>query len=234
LSNKAGSVVARAWTFRLALGGRVHRSLLKFGLDLVPVGDRSSHLAQIRQSMSEAALCLNGCEAYQLMDVVKATEAVPGDLAEVGVFRGGSAKLICHVKGERKLHLFDTFAGLPELTAADRGSPFWGSEFSAEMDAVRKYLGGHKEVYFYRGLFPDTAGPVADRRFSFVHLDVDLYESTKAALEWFYPRLSPGAVVMCHDYFYPGVGTAMHEFLADKPEICIPQPAGAHCLVMKR
>ncbi|HUD98090.1 MAG TPA: TylF/MycF/NovP-related O-methyltransferase [Bryobacteraceae bacterium] len=233
MPDKAGSIAARAWTFRLALAARVHGFLLKFGVDLVPVGDRSSHLAQIRQSMSEGLL-LNGCEAYQLMDVVKATEAIPGDLAEVGVFRGASAKLICQVKGERKLHLFDTFGGLPAPTAADRGSPFWGAEFTAELDAVRKCLGGYREVYFYRGLFPGTAGPVADRKFSFVHLDVDLYESMKASLEWFYPRLSPGAVVMCHDYVYPGIRAAVHEALAGKPEICIPQPAGAHCLIVKR
>jgi predicted O-methyltransferase YrrM len=88
-------------------------------------------------------------------------------------------------------------------------------------------------VALYKGLFPLTAGPVADRKFSFVHLDVDLYESTKASLEWFYPRLSPGAVVMCHDYDHSGVRKAVDEFLADKPEIAIHQPAGGHCLIVK-
>lgn len=183
--------------------------------------------------MSEANLLLNGCEAYQLMEVARTTARVAGDLAEVGVFQGGSAKLICHVKGERALHLFDTFEGLPEPTAADVHSRFWGSEFSAQMDAVRAYLAEYKNVTFYKGLFPMTAGPVSDRKFSFVHLDVDLYESTKASLEWFYSRLSPGAVVMCHDYDHSGVRKAVDEFLADKPEIAIHQPAGGHCLIVK-
>jgi hypothetical protein len=184
--------------------------------------------------MAEARLLLNGCEAYQLMEVARATERVAGDLAEVGVFSGGSARLICHVKGERTLHLFDTFEGLPEPTADDGQSTFWASEFSAQIEAVRAYLAKYKNVSIYKGLFPDTAGPVADRKFSFVHLDVDLYESTKASLEWFYSRLSPGAVVMCHDYVHAGVRKAVDEFLADKPEIAIQQPAGAHCLIVKQ
>jgi hypothetical protein len=202
-------LAARAGTVRLVLTRKAHRWLLKFGMDLVPVGDRLTHLPEIRQSMADARLLLNGCEAYQLMELAKATEAVPGDLAEVGVFRGGSARLICQVKGHRTLHLFDTFEGLPEPTAADDGSPFWGSEFSAQLETVEKYLGAYKDVFFYKGLFPRTAGPVADRKFSFVHLDVDLYDSTKASLEWFYPRLSPRAVVMCHDYTSPGVYKAV-------------------------
>ena len=39
------------------------------------------------------------------------TKKIDGDIAEVGTYRGGSAKLICEAKGEKKLHLFDTFEG---------------------------------------------------------------------------------------------------------------------------
>lgn len=158
MSVKAGSLAAHLGTATLILCRKAHRWLLKFGADLVPVGDRSSHLPQIRQSISEARLLLNVCEAYQLMELARATEVVPGDLAEVGVFRGGSAKLICQVKGNRRLHLFDTFEGLLEPTAADKGSGFWGSEFSARLEAVEEYLGTYEEVFFYRGLFPELAG----------------------------------------------------------------------------
>ena len=40
---------------------------------------------------------------------VKATRKLSGDIAEVGVYRGGSAMIICEAKGNKKLHLFDTF-----------------------------------------------------------------------------------------------------------------------------
>ncbi|HEX6559984.1 MAG TPA: TylF/MycF/NovP-related O-methyltransferase, partial [Longimicrobiales bacterium] len=53
-------------------------------------------------------------EAYMLRSAVLAAAVVPGALAEVGVFRGGTARVICDAKGDRPLHLFDTFAGLPQ------------------------------------------------------------------------------------------------------------------------
>ena len=220
-------------TLGLIATRQIHSLLLRFGLDLVPVGDGKSHLAHIRRSMSEARLLLNGFEAYQLMEMVQATANVPGDLAEVGVFRGGSAKLICAVKGDRPLHLFDTFEGLPNPTGNDAGSPFWATAYSAQMEAVKNYIGSCSSVHFYKGFFPQTAGPVESRKFSFVHLDVDLYESTKASLEWFYPRLSPGAILMCHDYNYPGVKNAVMECMDGKPEMPISQSAGRHCLIVR-
>lgn len=58
-------------------------------------------------------------EAYQIHNAVVATRDVPGALAEVGVFRGGTARVICEAKGERTLHLFDTFEGLPEPGTMD-------------------------------------------------------------------------------------------------------------------
>ncbi len=52
-----------------------------------------------------------------------------------------------------------------------------------------------------------------ERRFSFVHLDVDLYESTLAGLEYFYPRLIPGGVILSHDYsILAGVKKAFEDF----------------------
>jgi hypothetical protein len=207
--------------------------LAAVGLDLVRVGD-GSHLDQIRYSMKHGML-LNACEAFQVADTAKSALKLTGDLAEVGVYRGGSARLMCEVKGDRPLHLFDTFSGLPELTTEDGDSArFWRSQFTSHMEAVRQILKPYPRVYLYKGLFPGTAGPVEDRQFAFVHLDVDLYESTVACLNWFYPRMTRSGVIMCHDYAYAaGVRKAIDDFFADKPEIVIQQPAGAHCLVVK-
>ena len=48
-------------------------------------------------------------EAYMLYSIAKSQQELDGDMAEVGVYQGGSAKLISEVKGDRKLFLFDTF-----------------------------------------------------------------------------------------------------------------------------
>src|SRR5258706_11429993 len=115
----------------------VHRILLQAGIDLIPVGDRRSHLGAIRRSMKNGML-LNGPEAYQLMELVRETAKVPGDLAEVGVYRGGSASLICSMKGDRRFHLFDTFEGLPNPGEYDRGTPFKRGMYAAPLQVVQR------------------------------------------------------------------------------------------------
>ncbi|HEY3331669.1 MAG TPA: TylF/MycF/NovP-related O-methyltransferase [Capsulimonadaceae bacterium] len=65
-------------------------------------------------------------------------------------------------------------------------------------------------------------------RFSFVHLDADIYESTVNGIEWFYPRTNSGGVIVVHDYaspITPGVTKAIDDFFVNKPERIIRLPA---------
>ena len=66
-------------------------------------------------------------EAYHVYSIVKSQSNLEGEMAEVGVYQGGSAKIICETKGNRKLHLFDTFQGLPDVTEKDTcfGKKLW-------------------------------------------------------------------------------------------------------------
>jgi hypothetical protein len=69
--------------------------------------------------------------------------------------------------------------------------------------------------------------------FSFVHLDVDLYQSTLSGLEWFYPRLNRGGVLISHDYtIAKGVRKAFDEFFIDKPE-CLIELSGSQVAFVK-
>ena len=70
-------------------------------------------------------LLLEDIEAYYIFMAVKRTQKVPGDIAEVGVYKGGSAKIICSAKGDKSLHLFDTFEGLPKVDDIDMVWPFY-------------------------------------------------------------------------------------------------------------
>jgi hypothetical protein len=145
-----------------------------------------------------------------------------GAFAEVGVFRGASAKLICEAKGQTPLYLFDTFQGLPDNVSGIDGR-FWKGLFIASEKEVRTRLAKYPNVEIYPGLFPQTSGPIENQKFSFVHLDVDLYSSTKAVLEFFYPRMLPGGRILSHDYGQcEGVWTAFDEFMKDKPEKLLP------------
>lgn len=162
-------------------------------------------------------------EAYQVYMAVSATNKVPGELAEIGVYQGGTSKIIATAKEDAKeLHLFDTFGeGLP--TPGKHDDSFWqkGSFKLAEneFEAIKKRLADKRNIYFHQGIFPATAGPIENKRFSFVNLDVDIYQSTIDCLNFFYPRMNKGAVIMTHDYRGAlGVKKAFDEFFADKPE----------------
>ncbi|MFZ1126857.1 TylF/MycF/NovP-related O-methyltransferase [Methanoregula sp.] len=195
--------------------------------------ERKQFASELRKIRSDTDLLLEDIEAYQIYMAAKITEKVPGDIAEVGVYKGGSAKIICSAKGDRVLHLFDTFAGLPRVDEVDAVWPFYEGKFAASYDHVRTYLSHEKNVFMYKGIFPDTSDPVKDKWFSFVNLDVDTYESTKKCLEFFYPRMSAGGVIVSHDYLTaPGVRKAVDEYFADKPEPVV-ETAASQCIVVK-
>jgi len=195
--------------------------------------ERKQFASELRKIRSDTDLLMEDIEAYQIYMAAKITEKVPGDIAEVGVYKGGSAKIICSAKGDRVLHLFDTFAGLPRVDEVDAVWPFYEGKFAASYDHVRTYLSHEKNVFMYKGIFPDTSDPVKDKWFSFVNLDVDTYESTKKCLEFFYPRMSAGGVIVSHDYLTaPGVRKAVDEYFADKPEPVV-ETAASQCIVVK-
>jgi hypothetical protein len=175
---------------------------------------------------------LSAFEQYLIYSVTKAQSKRPGAIAEVGVFRGGSAKLICEAKGNKPLHLFDTFEGLPESSQEDRGV-HRKHQYACSVEEVQEYLKDYENVHYHKGLFPDSAKDVPPQQYCFAHFDVDLYEGTKACLEYFYPKTIPGGIMISHDYgLLAGVEQAFHEFFEDKPEEIIDQ-ATTQCMIVK-
>jgi len=194
---------------------------------------RSKIINLINKIKEETGMLLDINEAYQIFMAVKNTEKINGDIAEVGAYRGGSAKLICEAKGNKTLHLFDTFEGLPDLSNVDDPKQFHKGDFSALFEDVKNYLNKYQNVYFYKGLFPSTTEPIKNKKFSFVHLDVDLYEATLASIKFFYPRMNKGGIIISHDYiFVLGVKKAFDDFFKDKPEPII-EISGSQCLIVK-
>ena len=195
--------------------------------------ERKEFAKDLKKIRSETELLLEDIEAYHIYMAVKRTQKVPGDIAEVGVYKGGSAKIICSAKGDKHLHLFDTFEGLPKVEEIDMVWPFYEGKFAASYDSVREYLKDGENVFFYKGIFPGTSDPIKDKTFSLVNLDVDCYESTKQCLEFFYSRMSPGGILLSHDYITaPGVKKAFDDFFEGKPEPVL-ETAGSQCLVVK-
>ena len=160
-------------------------------------------------------------------------EEIPGDFAELGVWRGNSAAVLAHYarKSNRTTFLFDTFEGFDQrdLKGLDREH---GMEFEDTFLPAVKQVVGEGDVVYIPGYFPESLPPgLTSRQFSLVHLDCDLYEPIKAGMEFFFPRLAPGGIMIVHDYANPhwkGVGKAVNEFLAPRPErpVLIPDRSG--------
>lgn len=165
------------------------------------------------------------------------------NLAEVGVYRGGTSRFMLEVArtlADRpaRLHCFDTFQGHDERDVVDgRDLPAVqapGSFSNTAADAVAEYLAGAGEVEIAVGRFQDTCHRYADRQFCFAHLDVDLYEPTKAALEFFAGRMIPGGTIVVDDcgiQTCPGVMLAVDEFVAAKPWVFKIHLLSGQCLL---
>jgi O-methyltransferase len=95
-----------------------------------------------------------------------------------------------------------------------------GDKKFADVDftEIKSYFTDFPNVIFKRGFFPDTAEGLESQKFCFVYLDADLYQSTKDGLDFFYPRMVPGGIIMFDDYGtsnWPGVEKAVREFCSE-------------------
>lgn len=201
--------------------GRWARALLArrgqvlLGLD--PQG--RTDLALIRDTRARTPLLLRDAPALTLLAWARAAAALDGAFAEAGVFMGGSARLICEAKGAARLHLFDVFDALqeaqPQLDADARTIANHFRSVHGPLAHVREQLADYEGVSFHPGVFPGSAQPVGDERFAFVHIDLDLYHGTRAALAFFWPRMMPGGIVIGDDYNLPEVRRAFDDHFAD-------------------
>ena len=177
---------------------------------------------------------------YTLRELARFTRRVPGVMAECGCYEGASAYFLARERPRTPLHLFDSFAGLSEAGEHDRRPDEahfeWRSGvLSASEDTVRGVLREFPLVAIHKGWIPERFAEVAGERFSLVHIDVDLYQPTLDSLRFFYPRMSPGGVIVLDDYGFtscPGATRAVEEFMTGKPEHVLHLPTGQGVIIV--
>ena len=166
------------------------------------------------------------------------------DIAEVGVYSGGSASFINRMKDpNQKLYLIDTFEGLKDCQEQDQGGRVWNGladslkELNVTFEDVKSRFDG-ENVEFIKGYFPECApAEFENKTFGFVHLDVDTYLSTLNCLNYFYPKMIDGGVIVVHDYINehaPGVSKSVDEFVqATGAGIMIPRVGTTQAIIFK-
>jgi O-methyltransferase len=178
---------------------------------------------------------------------------LPGAQIECGVFNGCSAVACCLARRAADpsftgtgFHLVDSFEGLSQPSANDwfetstlgataAAPPLWPrGGFKSSIDDVRSVFTDFPDVQIHKGWIPQVLKALPDERWSFVHIDVDLYEPTRACLEYFLPRLVSGGVIVCDDYgslMFPGAARAWDELLISRGIPFVELPTGQSVLV---
>lgn len=166
------------------------------------------------------------------------TNNVPGNIAELGVFKGKFSRYLNQHFPERSLYLFDTFEGFDKRDAVTEQHNNYSSadqDFSAtSVQAVLNIMPYPKKCVVKKGYFPESATGLEDT-FALVSLDTDLYEPIYNGLVYFYPRLSQGGYIMIHDFNndqYKGVRDAVIRFCGEQKIGYVPIPDKAGSVVI--
>lgn len=182
---------------------------------------------------------------FQLLQFAESVAALRGSTAECGVYRGVSSGILCrrlaetYAPSERHFG-FDSFQGLPEPGEHDYlpdGTTVWAQgQLAVSQDQVAALLAEFPFCELVPGWLPDSLAAASEHEFRFVHIDVDLYESTRGCLEFFYPKLVPGGVILFDDHGFadcPGARLAANEYFAEKEDQVIDLATGQGVVVKR-
>lgn len=225
------------WRSRLRPGALLRSILAQRGVMTAPLwGTAAADLHLIRETRERVPLLMPDAAALQIILAVRAVHRLDGALAEAGVYRGGSARLICTAKGDKPLHLFDVFDTLQPNSnvvvprdghaVRDHFGPVHGA-----LQEVERLLSAYPAVNIHPGLLAGTCKTVSDTEFSFVHLDLDLPDCMRDGLEFFYPRLLQGGILIGDDCHDPDVRTVFASFLAKRDDTWFELPWGQIMIV---
>lgn len=162
-------------------------------------------------------------EAYRICQSVESANHLDGEIVEIGVERGGTAKIIRkYASQDKKIFLFDTFEGLVYCSEKDGGYLSDGL-FEYDFNKIFEMFKDDTRISVHKGIFPESGYEVLkDKKVALVHLDVDTYQSTLDSLHFIYDKIVPGGIIIIHDYINnhatPGVKLAVDSFFIDKSD----------------
>ena len=180
---------------------------------------------RVSKIMATSHTLMSRDEALHLVSAVVGTSFHTSPMAEVGVYKGGSARMMREFDtSNRRLDLFDTFKGLPEGDGYHVPGQYRGT-----LDDIR----GISNSRIYKGRFEKTKKSLdPQERYSLVNIDVDLKVVLRDCLNFFYSRIVNKGMMVVHDYCeVTGSKRLIDEFARDHGCIVIAQ-SGTQCYVI--
>jgi O-methyltransferase len=173
---------------------------------------------------------------YLLMAQVK---KIPGDILEVGTWRGGTAGMFTRLAKDKTVYLADTFEGVVKASKWEHYKDHAHADTSEQLvvDFLHKDL-GVTNFKVLKGIFPEETGKAITRKkFSLVYLDVDVYRSTKDAFNYVWDSVVPYGIVAFDDYGMisacSGISKFVNEIRDDKDKIFIQNLNGQAYIIKK-
>lgn len=189
---------------RERLGNFVHRT--RYIRRVTHEIHRDIEFARQRRAVSESADFVDRHmpdvgshgDRISLLQLSLGCVTVPGMFCEFGVFRGETIRVIAS-RTQQPVHGFDSFEGLPEK---------WRGRFDKGTFRVAALPQVPSNVQLHKGWFEDTIPPFKAANpgpIAFLHMDADLYSSTRTVFDLLGDRIVPGTVIQFDEFFnYPG------------------------------
>ncbi len=175
---------------------------------------------------------------FVLIEFARYVRHLSGSTAECGVARGVGSALICKAlegtyDNDERHFGFDAFAGLPQPDPIDRmttGGRGWRKgELLHDGSLAKELFAEFEQAELRIGWIPETFTGLESHQFRFIHIDVDLYRATRDSLEFLFPRMVSGGVVLLDDHGMttcPGARQAALDYFATVNEQVVDLPTG--------
>lgn len=173
---------------------------------------------------------------YQLMQQIA---VLPGDILEIGTWRGGTAGIFTQMSPKKTVYLADTFEGVVKSSSWEHYEDKAHSDTTEELviDFLSKQL-GVDNFKILKGIFPeDTGESVADQEWAYVHIDVDVYESAKDTFNFVWDNVVQGGVVVFDDYGFISACSGVYKFvneIKDDADKLFVANINGHAYIIKR
>ena len=165
---------------------------------------------------------------------------ISGDMVECGVYKGFTSHLLCRWididSTNKTLYLVDSFEGLDEgnVSDAEKGMLKKNKQYAGTHDQVKKAFAKFQNVSIVKGFVPDVLSRVNPQTVSYLHIDMNYVHPEIAAAEYFWDRLSTGAVIVLDDYGFKShieQKKAFDLFARERGILVLPLPTGQGIMI---
>lgn len=121
-----------------------------------------------------------------------------GNFAECGIYAGMSMFYVADLC-KNKFVGVDSFEGVSKPDKND-SSYFNNKNLAIDIHYAKSALSNFNNVLIYKGWIPEVFSELDEDTYAYVNIDVDLYMPTKESIEYFWPKIIKGGVLICDDF----------------------------------